>query len=140
MIGVDYLESKRLQVLLREYERLKHAGKAIEAMSFLPSIRKACEKQGLNWSVVLGLENGFIFTDENGNNTVTKTVTTVSYGNENGNFERLKNGKIPENEVFCKCGCGKSLQGKRKSALFYSAKCKSNFHQKKTLKRDGNER
>jgi len=140
-----FLESQRLRCLLREYEKLKKSGKQIESNSLLPQIRSVCNTLGMNWTVTVGIANGYLFhTHETSIQTVTETIETdknVAETIETAQ-ETVKNtpetvqtaqetAKNAISDGLCRCGCGMSLEGKKRGSLFYSPKCKNEYHNKK---------
>lgn len=126
-----FLESQRLRCLLREYEKLKNLGKQIESNSLLPQIRSVCNTLGMNWTVTVGIANGYLFhTNETSSQTVTETIETDKNVTETVQTAQ-ETAKNAINDGLCRCGCGASLEGKKKGSLFYSPKCKNEYHNKK---------
>lgn len=119
-------ETIQLTNYLRRYtkafEQCIAAGKNVEARTYLPIIRKACEELKMDWKELLGSEYNRFFTD-----------VTVKNGYEIEDITVSQNDKKPQITVTSdinRClNCQKYLTGRRKGTKFCNNQCKNNYHQ-----------
>lgn len=113
-------ETLEASQVLRRYtkcfEQCTKRGNDIEARTYLPNIRKACELLEMNFRAVLGIENErfFIVTEPFNNRSVS-----VHYQDKNPEI-------TVQTDINRSCGnCGKSLKGKRSNAIYCNNNCKN---------------
>lgn len=124
-------ETLNASEVLRRYtmcfDRCTRAGKHIEARTYLPNIRKACEELNMNWREVLGIENERFFTDNERiinrslSDQLTEQIPEIT-------VQRDINRSLTVHLDEC-LNCQNSLKGKRKGAKYCSDNCK-NSHRK----------
>ena len=92
--------------ILRRYtscfERCIKAGKDTEARTHLPTIKKACDDLGMDWRELLGAENERFFI---GSKSAQKPDITDLIDISGSNV--------------CACGCGRSMEGKKKGSKYF---------------------
>ncbi|MDI9870600.1 hypothetical protein [Flectobacillus roseus] len=104
----------RLKGLTHIYESLLLRQKPLQAKSYIPEIKECCEELGLEWSVYLGIEDGYLYA--------SKTVQEPSLSVE-------KPLVAVQEENINKClHCKKELKGKRKDAKYCDDVCRSQYH------------
>jgi len=113
-------ETLEASSVLRRYtkcfENCTKRGNDIEARTYLPNIRKACELLGMDFRAVLGVENERFF------------VVSEPFNNRSENVHyQDKNPEITvQTNINRSCGlCGKSLKGKRSNAKWCNNTCKN---------------
>jgi hypothetical protein len=105
------------------FERCTKGGKDIEARTYLPNIKKACEELGMDWRAVVGLENERFFKEPERFSTeyepFSNRSVTVQYQDKNPEI-------TVQTDINRSCGsCGNSLKGKRSNAKYCNEKCKN---------------
>jgi len=101
-------DQTKLRINLRSYQTLFQAGKQALAYTYLPAIRECCTALKLEWEVVVGIKNGYIFQD-----------LSVPINDQNLEIAVLSGISVYNCEI-----CGKPLIGKRADAKVCGSKCK----------------
>lgn len=104
---MDY--QTKLRINLRSYQNLFQTGKQALAYTYLPAIRECCTALKLEWEVVVGIKNGYIFQD-----------LSVPTNDQNPEIAVLSGISSVYN---CEI-CGKPLKGKRSDAKVCGPQCK----------------
>jgi hypothetical protein len=112
------------------FESCIKKGKEIEARTYLPNIRKACEILGMDWRELLGIENERFFTDTERFIAVQEPIISRSVSVQLS--DKMPQIAVQEDIIRSqddKTGncvvCGKSLNGKRSDAKFCSGNCRN---------------
>jgi hypothetical protein len=112
------------------FESCIKKGKEIEARTYLPNIRKACELLNMDWRAVLGIENERFFTDNEPFISVQEPIfnrsVAVQVADKNPQIAVQKDIiRSSDNKTGNCVVCGKSLNGKRSDAKFCSGNCRN---------------
>lgn len=109
---------------LGQYERLIKEGKDLQARAYLPKIQYLCSLLSVDWQVMTGVKDGYLFKTQN-----TSTLSE-SFGKVSEEKQEVTNflPKIPKKSTHCPCGS--SLEGKKATAVYCSPACKYEFGQK----------
>ncbi|MEA5458717.1 hypothetical protein VB796_06700 [Arcicella sp. LKC2W] len=122
--------SQILRRFAKSFENCVRVGKDIEARTYLPNIRKACEVLGMDWRALLGIENERFFTDTEPfmNRSVSDLTVplSVQLSEQNPEITVLRdiNRSVSVQTDGC-LTCGNSLKGKRKGAKYCTDTCKN---------------
>lgn len=121
--------SETLRRFAKSFENCSRAGKHIEARTYIPNIRKACEILGMDWKELLGIENERFFTDTEPLINRSESVLSVPLSVENPEITVISdiNRSLSVKTDNC-LKCGNSLKGKRKDAKFCNDNCRISYH------------
>lgn len=108
----------KLRINLRSYQKHISAGKQAIAYTYLPAIRECCTALMLDWEVLVGIKNGYIFKELSVPEMAKNPEIAVLSG-----FSEIYNCEI----------CGKPLAGKRADAKVCGNKCKRLKNQKNEI-------
>jgi hypothetical protein len=134
--------------ILRQYttcfESCIKKGKVIEARTYLPNIKKACEILGMDWRELLGIENERFFigstsahngstSAHNGSTSAHNGSISAHNGSEIGSISAQKpkitalshNIGSTSAQSICVCGCGRSMIGKKKGSIYFEKQCRN---------------
>jgi len=101
-------EGCKLRINIRSYQSQISQGNKMLALTYLPEIKKSCEILELDWTVLLGIENGYIIND---------LSVPINLKNADLSVSGNTNQRLCEN-------CNKDINGKRADAKFCSDRCK----------------
>ncbi len=116
-------DDQKLRIELRTYQARLRDNQAM-ALTYLPSIKSLCQTLGLDWEVLTGITNGYIF-----NLTVSENDLTVKEVSQ-------KTEQNPEITVtthyngYClNPNCQKDLSNRRKGTKYCNQTCKNKAYE-----------